>query len=147
MSYIWHEYNLSYLKYAYFNISNKSNFCLGTGRDEIYLSRSTFWFKILACVLNHVNWKQLFWFEKSVFDQEDRSGCIQCYKYSSVLGTPANQHCPNVPIYILPTPSILPPYLSWKPLNLLNIPPLQLSSCTWHMIHNVSISKVRHFSR
>ena len=64
MSYIWHDYNLSYLKYAYFNISNKTDFCLGSGRDKIYLSCPTFRVKILACVLNDVNWKQLFWFEK-----------------------------------------------------------------------------------
>ena len=146
MSYIWHEYNLSYLKYAYFNISNKTNFCLGSGRDEIYLSRPTFWFKILACVLNDVNWKQLLWFEKSVFDQEDRSGCIQCYKYISVLGLPqisTAQICPF--IYCLHHKYC--PHTYPENLNLLNIPPLQLSSCTWYMIHNVSISKVRHFSR
>ena len=53
-----------------------------------------------------------------MFDQEDRSGCIQCYKYISVLGLPqisTAQICPF--IYCLHH-QYCPHYLSGKPESL-----------------------------
>ena len=118
MSYIWHEYNLSYLKYAYFNISNKTNFCLGSGRDEIYLYHPTFWFKIIACVWNDVNWKQLFWFEKACLTKKIEVVAFNViniflfwvYRKSAL---PKFAH-----LYTAYNINIAPIYLSWKPESL-----------------------------
>ena len=114
--------------------------------DELYLSRPTFWFKILACILNDVNWKQLFWFEKVCLTKKIEVVVFNVIN-TFLFWVYRKSALPKVAhLYTAYTINIAPTTYP-ENLNLLNIPPLQLSSCIWHMIHNVSISKVRNFSR